>query len=99
MVEVSCAIPAAVPFLFMGQRPAVLRVSNAVFLVLLFAAGYGRGGQVMESKRIFTGLAAFLLGLAFELCRPPARTRAASASGHLGGSGASPRSPPTLASP
>ena len=57
------SIPAAVPFLFINQEWIALRVSNAILILLLFAAGYG-WARYTTLRPWLTGLTFMTAGLA-----------------------------------
>ena len=57
------SIPAAVPFLFIHEEWIALRVSNAILILLLFAAGYG-WARYTTLRPWLTGLTFMVAGLA-----------------------------------
>ena len=56
------AVPAVLPFLFIGDLLLALRVSNILLVALLFVVGY-RWGQVAHTKAWVAGLAMVVVGV------------------------------------
>lgn len=57
------SLPAVIPFLFIHDRFVALRASNALLLIMLFAAGYGWARKMHANPWRF-GLVALLIGVA-----------------------------------
>jgi VIT1/CCC1 family predicted Fe2+/Mn2+ transporter len=55
--------PVVIPFFFMRDAPAALRVSNAIALVMMFFAGYSLGHHA-RYRPLRMGLAMMLTGTA-----------------------------------
>jgi VIT1/CCC1 family predicted Fe2+/Mn2+ transporter len=63
LLVVLATFPVVIPFMLISETALALRVSNAVALVLLFAAGY-RLGRYAEVSSWWAGLALALVGAA-----------------------------------